>query len=191
MRTSSALRYSIFICFIFALFCTIPAFSAFTGILACCTALWTLVCILDSRIKNPAVRVLLALLPSVALFVAFWSRVTENPVAAVLTATVGTTFSIFMGLGRFDVEYWRFRRTFVKLLAVSAFVTALDLVIYIAVAPAAKAVMNIEGTAAFTFICALLGVFVLSELRKGDADAIRQGIQFISIPVSAGYEELP
>ena len=171
MRASAALRYSVYVSFIFALLCTIPLFGPFTGIFACCTALWTVVCIIDSKIRSPFARAAVALLSCGAVFSAFWNRVAENPVAAVITAAVGIAFTVFMGLGRFDVEYWRFRRTFIKLLSISAFITALNIIVFIAVEPAAKAMMDIEGNAAFTFICALIGVFVLSELRKGDADA--------------------
>ncbi len=170
MKTSSALRYSVFASFIFALLCTMPPFMAFTGIFAFSTVLWTVVCLLDARIKSPIIRALVALISCAAVAFAFWERIVARPIAAAITAAVGIVFSVFMGLGRFDVEYWRFRKTFIKLLAVSAFITAVDIIVYIAVEPATRATMNIEGTAAFTFICALLGVFVLSELRKGDAD---------------------
>lgn len=171
MNSRSALRILFVICFIFAMLCTIPPFGGFTGVFAFSAAIWTIVCLIFSRFENPLARLVPSVLSCVIIALLSLDKISQYPVAAVLTLALGILFSVFMTLGHFEAEYWRFKRTFIGLFSVSALTSAINIVIFIAVNPRTKALINLEGIVGFTFAAALLGVFCLSELRKGDADA--------------------
>ena len=170
MKTSSAIRYSCLICFIFALLCTIPNMGILVGVFAFTAVIWTACSVLAARSKSPVLRILLAILSTSIVVLVFWKKIVLHPLPCIAFAAVSVLFTVLMGIGRFDVEYWKFRRSFIAMASVSIFASILNVLIYIAVDPHVKEAMNLEAILAFTMACALLGVFVLSELRKGDAD---------------------
>ncbi len=171
MRNNSSFRVICTICFIFAILCTVPYFKPYTGVFAIAVATWGVICILFSRVKSAAVRVAASLIGCVAAAAVLFPKISKFPLAAIVTSLIGVYFTVFMGLGRFDKEYWRFRRSFIGMISVSAFTSAIYIFVYIAVKASTKNTMNLEGVIGFTIACALCGFFSLSEMRKGDTDS--------------------
>ncbi len=171
MKVASGLRVAFYICLIFALICTMPWFRSSTLIFAIFTAFCTVESLFLPSVKNRLLRLLLALAPAVVTFATSLSWAKANPVAAVLLALVALYYIIFMTVGRFDTEYWRFRNSFIGLISAACFVSLLNLIIYIVVEDVAKERINLPGVMGFTITCALLGMIILSEMRKGNPDA--------------------
>lgn len=171
MKVASGLRVAFYICLIFALICTMPWFRSSTLIFVIFTALCTVESLFLPSVKNRLLRLLLALAPAVVTFATSLSWAKANPVAAVLLALVAIYYVVFMAVGRFETEYWRFRNSFIGLISAACFVSLLNLIIYIVVEDVAKERINLPGVMGFTITCALLGMIILSEMRKGNPDA--------------------
>lgn len=171
MKVASGLRVAFYICLIFALICTMPWFRSSTLIFVIFTAFCTVESLFLPSVKNRLLRLLLALAPSVVTFATSLSWAKANPVAAVLLALVAIYYVVFMTVGRFETEYWRFRNSFIGLISAACFVSLLNLIIYIVVEDVAKERINLPGVMGFTITCALLGMIILSEMRKGNPDA--------------------
>ncbi len=171
MKVASGLRVAFYICLIFALICTMPWFKSSTLIFVIFTAFCTVESLFLPSVKNRLLRLLLALVPAVVTFATSLSWAKANPVAAVLLALVAIYYVVFMTVGRFETEYWRFRSSFIGLISAACFVSLLNLIIYIAVEDVAKERINLPGVMGFTITCALLGMIILSEMRKGNPDA--------------------
>ena len=171
MKVASGLRVAFYICLIFALICTMPWFRSSTLIFVIFTAFCTVESLFLPSVKNRLLRLLLALAPAAVTFATSSSWATANPVAAVLLALVAIYYVVFMTVGRFETEYWRFRNSFIGLISAACFVSLLNLIIYIVVEDAAKERINLPGVMGFTITCALLGMIILSEMRKGNPDA--------------------
>ena len=171
MKVASGLRVAFYICLIFALICTMPWFRSSTLIFAIFTAFCTVESLFLPSVKNRLLRLLLALAPAVVTFATSLSWAKANPVAAVLLALVAIYYVVFMTVGRFETEYWRFRNSFIGLISAACFVSLLNLIIYIVVEDVAKERINLPGVMGFTITCALLGMIILSEMRKGNPDA--------------------
>lgn len=171
MKVASGLRVAFYICLIFALICTMPWFRSSTLIFVIFTALCTVESLFLPSVKNRLLRLLLALAPAVVTFATSLSWAKANPVAAVLLALVAIYYVVFMTVGRFETEYWRFRNSFIGLISAACFVSLLNLIIYIVVEDVAKERINLPGVMGFTITCALLGMIILSEMRKGNPDA--------------------
>lgn len=157
--------------FIFAMICTMPWFSSTTIVFAIFTVLCTIDSIFLVRLKNRLLRLLLSLVPAAVTAVAFYGKLRENYVAAIFAGLAAIFFTVYMTVGRFNTEYWKSRRTYVALASVSAFITAMNILIYVFAGAEVKARMNLPGIIGFTIACALSGMIVLSEKRKGDPDA--------------------
>ena len=158
------------LCFIFAMICTMPWFSQLTIVFAVFTALCTAESLFLVRLKNRLPRLVLALVPAAVTAPVFWGRLGGNLVGAILGGLVAVFFVVYMTVGNFDTEYWKARRTYVALASVSGFITALNILIFIFAGEDVKAQMNLPGIIDFTIACALSGMIVLSEKRKGDPD---------------------
>ena len=171
MKVASGLRVAFYICLIFALICTMPWFRSSTLIFVIFTAFCTVESLFLPSVKNRLLRLLLALAPAVVTFATSLSWAKSNLVAAVLLALVAIYYVVFMTVGRFETEYWRFRNSFIGLISAACFVSLLNLIIYIVVEDAAKERINLPGVMGFTITCALLGMIILSEMRKGNPDA--------------------
>ena len=171
MKVASGLRVAFYICLIFALICTMPWFRSSTLIFVIFTAFCTVESLFLPSVKNRLLRLLLALAPAVVTFATSISWAKANPVAAVLLALVAIYYVVFMTVGRFETEYWRFRNSFIGLISAACFVSLLNLIIYIVVEDVAKERINLPGVMGFTITCALLGMIILSEMRKGNPDA--------------------
>ena len=171
MKVASGLRVAFYICLIFALICTMPWFRSSTLIFVIFTAFCTVESLFLPSVKNRLLRLLLALAPAVVTFATSLSWAKANPVAAVLLALVAIYYVVFMTVGRFETEYWRFRNSFIGLISAACFVSLLNLIIYIVVEDVAKERINLPGVMGFTITCALLGMIILSEMRKGNPDA--------------------
>ena len=171
MKVASGLRVAFYICLIFALICTMPWFRSSTLIFVIFTAFCTVESLFLPSVKNRLLRLLLALAPAAVTFATSISWAKANPVAAVLLALVAIYYVVFMTVGRFETEYWRFRNSFIGLISAACFVSLLNLIIYIVVEDAAKERINLPGVMGFTITCALLGMIILSEMRKGNPDA--------------------
>lgn len=171
MKVASGLRVAFYICLIFALICTMPWFRSSTLIFVIFTAFCTVESLFLPSVKNRLLRLLLALAPAAVTFATSISWAKANPVAAVLLALVAIYYVVFMTVGRFETEYWRFRNSFIGLISAACFVSLLCLIIYIVMEDAAKDRINLPGVMGFTITCALLGMIILSEMRKGNPDA--------------------
>ena len=171
MKVTSGLRVAFFICFIFALLCTMPWFKQSTVIFVIFAAICTVESIFLPKLKNRFLRLLLALVPAGITFATSLGWAKANPVDAVVLAIVAVYYIVYMTIGNFETEYWRFRRAFVGLVATLCFVTVLYMFIYIVMEQDARTSFNILGVFGFTVSCALIGMIVLSEMRKGDPDA--------------------
>ncbi|GEM_PF-6175171 len=171
MKVASGLRVAFYICLIFALICTMPWFRSSTLIFVIFTAFCTIESLFLPAVKNRLLRLLLAIAPAVVTFATSFSWAKANPVAAVLLALVAIYYVVFMTVGRFETEYWRFRNSFIGLISAACFVSLLNLIIYIVVEDVAKERINLPGVMGFTITCALLGMIILSEMRKGNPDA--------------------
>ena len=171
MKVASGLRVAFYICLIFALICTMPWFRSSTLIFAIFAAFCAVESLFLPAVKNRLLRLLLALVPAAVTFATSISWAKANPVAAVLLALVAIYYVVFMTVGRFETEYWRFRNSFIGLISAACFVSLLNLIIYIVVEDAAKERINLPGVMGFTITCALLGMIILSEMRKGNPDA--------------------
>ena len=171
MKVASGLRVAFYICLIFALICTMPWFRSSTLIFAIFAAFCTVESLFLPAVKNRLLRLLLALVPAAVTFATSISWAKANPVAAVLLALVALYYVVFMTVGRFETEYWRFRNSFIGLISAACFVSLLCLIIYIVMEDAAKDRINLPGVMGFTITCALLGMIILSEMRKGNPDA--------------------
>ena len=171
MKVASGLRVAFYICLIFALICAMPWFRSSTLIFVIFTAFCTVESLFLPSVKNRLLRLLLALAPAVVTFATSLSWAKANPVAAVLLALVAIYYVVFMTVGRFETEYWRFRNSFIGLISAACFVSLLCLIIYIVVEDVAKERINLPGVMGFTITCALLGMIILSEMRKGNPDA--------------------
>ncbi len=171
MKVASGLRVAFYICLIFALICTMPWFRSSTLIFVIFTAFCTVESLFLPSVKNRLLRLLLALAPAAVTFATSISWAKANPVAAVLLALVAIYYVVFMTVGRFETEYWRFRNSFIGLISAACFVSLLNLIIYIVVEDVAKERINLPGVMGFTITCALLGMIILSEMRKGNPDA--------------------
>ena len=171
MKVASGLRVAFYICLIFALICAMPWFRSSTLIFVIFTAFCTVESLFLPSVKNRLLRLLLALAPAVVTFATSLSWAKANPVAAVLLTLVAIYYVVFMTVGRFETEYWRFRNSFIGLISAACFVSLLNLIIYIVVEDVAKERINLPGVMGFTITCALLGMIILSEMRKGNPDA--------------------
>lgn len=171
MKVASGLRVAFYICLIFALICTMPWFRSSTLIFAIFAAFCAVESLFLPAVKNRLLRLLLALVPAAVTFATSISWAKANPVAAVLLALVAIYYVVFMTVGRFETEYWRFRNSFIGLISAACFVSLLNLIIYIVVKDVAKERINLPGVMGFTITCALLGMIILSEMRKGNPDA--------------------
>ena len=171
MKVASGLRVAFYICLIFALICTMPWFRSSTLIFAIFAAFCAVESLFLPAVKNRLLRLLLALVPAAVTFATSISWAKANPVAAVLLALVALYYVVFMTVGRFETEYWRFRNSFIGLISAACFVSLLCLIIYIVMEDAAKDRINLPGVMGFTITCALLGMIILSEMRKGNPDA--------------------
>ena len=127
---------------------------------------------MTSKIKNWIARLLIALVPLVLLLMIKLLGVLDiSLLLFITTAAVLIFFAVFMAIGRFETEYWKFRRTFIGLTGVSVFTSAIYFFIYLAVEDKTKAIMNLPGVMGFTLALALVGMFVLTEMRLGTPDA--------------------
>ena len=174
MKVPSSLRVICIMCFIFVVLCTIPLFANADGFFAVSTAICAIICLLIAKVKSWLVRLLVSLLPLVLLFAAsLFSVLNMSIIFLIVMAAVLAFFAIFMAVGRFDTEYWRFRKTYIVLTGISVFVSLIYFFIYIAVAveETIKARMNLPGVMGFTLALAMVGMFVLTEMRSGEPDA--------------------
>ena len=171
MKVSSGLRVAFFICFIFALLCTMPWFKQSTVIFVIFAAICTIESIFLPKLENRFLRLLLSLVPAAITFATSLGWAKANPVDAVVLALVAVYYIVFMTIGNFETEYWRFRRSFVGFISTACFVTVVYMIIYIVMDQEAKAGFNLLGVFGFTVSCALIGMIVLSEMRKGEPDA--------------------
>ena len=158
------------LCFIFTIICTMPWFSSSTLIFALFTALCAIESVFLVRVRNRILRFVQALVPPLVTFLPSLDWVRSNPVAAVLLGMVCVYYVVYMTVGRFTTEYWRFRRTSVLMISVSGFLSALNVILYLVVEETTKARINLPGIIGFTIACAISGMIVLSELRKGNPD---------------------
>ena len=171
MKVSSGLRIAFFICFIFALLCTMPWFKQSTMIFVIFAAMCAIESLFLPKLQNRVLRLLFSLVPPVIAFSTSFSWAKANPVDAVVLAIVAVYYIVFMTVGNFETEYWRFRRSFVGLVATSFFVTVVYMFIYLVMDPETKPSFNLLGVAGFTVAGALIGMIILSEMRKGNPDA--------------------
>lgn len=172
MKAPSSLRVICIMCFIFAILCTIPLFYRVGGFFAALTAICTIICLLTSKLKSRTGRLLTALIPLVLLIVAkLLSTPDMSLILFLVSAAVLIFFAVFMAVGRFETEYWKFRKTYIGLTATSVFISIIYFFVYLAVEENTKATMNVPGVMGFTLALALTGMFVLTEMRSGNPDA--------------------
>ena len=158
------------LCFIFTAICTMPWFNSSTLIFVLFTALCAIESVFLVRVKSRLLRFVQALVPPLVTFLTSLNWVGNNPVAAVLLGVVCIFYVVYMTVGRFTAEYWRFRRTFVLMVSVTGFLSALNIILYLVVEETTKARINLPGIIGFTIACAISGMIALSELRKGNPD---------------------
>ena len=158
------------LCFIFTAICTMPWFNSSTLIFVLFTALCAIESVFLVRVKSRLLRFVQALVPPLVTFLTSLNWVGNNPVAAVLLGVVCIFYVVYMTVGRFTAEYWRFRRTFVLMVSVTGFLSALNIILYLVVEETTKAKINLPGIIGFTIACAISGMIALSELRKGNPD---------------------
>ena len=172
MKSPSSLRVICIMCFVFVILCTIPLFYRVGGFFAAFTAICTIICLLTAKLKSWVVRLLIALVPLALLIMVKLLGVLDiSLLLFITTAAVLVFFAVFMAIGRFETEYWKFRRTFIGLTGVSVFTSAIYFFIYLAVEDKTNAIMNLPGVMGFTLALALVGMFVLTEMRLGTPDA--------------------
>ena len=172
MKAPSSLRVICIMCFIFAILCTIPLFYRVGGFFAALTAICAIICLLTAKIKNWAIRLLLALIPFALLVVAMVLGVPAiSRVLFIVSSAVLIFFAVFMAVGRFETEYWKFRKTFIILTGISVFVSIVYFFVYLAVEEGTREIMNLPGVMGFTLALAFMGMFVLTEMRSGTPDA--------------------
>ena len=159
------------LCFIFTVLCTMPWFGQSTMVFLLFTAFCAVESIFIVRVSNRLLRLVQALIPPLVAFLTSLGWVKANPVAAVLLGMVSVYYVVYMTVGRFDTEYWRYRRTFVLMVSVAGFLSALNIILYLVVEEMTKARINLPGIIGFTIACAVSGMIALSELRKGNPDA--------------------
>ena len=171
MKAPSSLRVICIMCFIFAILCTIPLFYRVSGFFAALTAICAIICLLTAKIKNWAIRLLLALIPFALLVVAMILGVPAiSWVLFIVSAAVLIFFAVFMAVGRFETEYWKFRKTFIILTGISVFVSIIYFFVYLAVEEGTSEIINLPGVMGFTLALAFMGMFVLTEMRSGTPD---------------------
>ena len=171
MKAPSSLRVICIMCFIFAILCTIPLFYRVGGFFAALTAICAIICLLTAKIKNWAIRLLLALIPFALLVVAMVLGVPAiSWVLFIVSSAVLIFFAVFMAVGRFETEYWKFRKTFIILTGISVFVSIVYFFVYLAVEEGPGEIMNLPGVMGFTLALAFMGMFVLTEMRSGTPD---------------------
>ena len=159
-------------CFIFVVLCTIPMFANADGFFAVSTAICAIICLLIARVKSWLVRLLVSLLPLVLLFAAsLFSVLNMSIIFLIVMAAVLAFFAVFMAVGRFETEYWKFRKTFIILTGISVFVSIVYFFVYLAVEEGPREIMNLPGVMGFTLALAFMGMFVLTEMRSGTPDA--------------------
>ena len=158
------------LCFVFTAICTMPWFNSSTLIFVLFTALCAIESVFLVRVKSRLLRFVQALVPPLVTFLTSLNWVGNNPVAAVLLGVVCIFYVVYMTVGRFTAEYWRFRRTFVLMVSVTGFLSALNIILYLVVEETTKARINLPGIIGFTIACAISGMIALSELRKGNPD---------------------
>ena len=158
------------LCFIFTAICTMPWFNSSTLIFVLFTALCAIESVFLVRVKSRLLRFVQALVPPLVTFLTSLNWVGNNPVAAVLLGVVCIFYVVYMTVGRFTAEYWRYRRTFVLMVSVTGFLSALNIILYLVVEETTKARINLPGIIGFTIACAISGMIALSELRKGNPD---------------------
>ena len=171
MKVASGLRVAFFICFIFAFLCVMPWFKQSTVIFVIFAAMCTIESIFLPRLKNRLLRLLLSLVPAGITFATSLAWIKGNPVDAVVLALVAVFYTVYMTVGNFETEYWRFRRSFVGFASTACFVTVAYMIVYIVMDQEARATFNLLGVFGFTVACALIGMIALSEMRKGNPDA--------------------
>ena len=172
MKAPASLRIICFMCFIFVILSTMPFLGNTSGLFAFFTAICTIVCLLSAKAKSWAVRLVVSLVPLAALGVTlFFSALEISRVLFIVIAAVLLYFTVFMTMGKFDKEYWKFRKIYIGLLSASVFISLIYLLIYIAVVPETKQTMNLSGVLGFTVAFALMGMFVMTEMRSGEPDA--------------------
>ena len=172
MKVPSSLRVICIMCFIFVIISTIPMFSGVSGFFATLTAICTIICLLTAKLKNMIARLLIALIPLVLLLVAkLLSTPDISLILFLVSAAVLVFFAVFMAIGMFETEYWKFRKTYIGLTATSVFISIIYFFVYLAVEENTKATMNLPGVMGFTLALALVGMFVLTEMRSGNPDA--------------------
>ena len=171
MKAPSSLRVICIMCFIFAILCTIPLFYRVGGFFAALTAICAIICLLTAKIKNWAIRLLLALIPFALLVVAMVLGVPAiSWVLFIVSSAVLIFFAVFMAVGRFETEYWKFRKTFIILTGISVFVSIIYFFVYLAVEEGTREIINLPGVMGFTLALAFMGMFVLTEMRSGTPD---------------------
>ena len=171
MKAPSSLRVICIMCFIFAILCTIPLFYRVGGFFAALTAICAIICLLTAKIKNWAIRLLLALIPFALLVVAMVLGVPAiSWVLFIVSSAVLIFFAVFMAVGRFETEYWKFRKTFIILTGISVFVSIIYFFVYLAVEEGTSEIINLPGVMGFTLALAFMGMFVLTEMRSGTPD---------------------
>ena len=172
MKAPSSLRVICIMCFIFVIISSIPMFSGVSGFFATLTAICTIICLLTARLKSWFGRLLIALIPLVLLLLTkFLSAMDMSLLLFITSAAVSVFFAVFMAIGRFGTEYWKFRKTYLWMTGLSVFTSVLYFFIYVAVTEETKATMNLPGVMGFTLALALMGMFVLTEMRSGEPDA--------------------
>ena len=172
MKVPSSLRVICIMCFIFVVLCTIPMFANADGFFAVSTAICAIICLLIARVKSWLVRLLVSLLPLVLLFAAsLFSVLNMSIIFLIVMAAVLAFFAVFMAVGRFETEYWKFRKTFIILTGISVFVSIVYFFVYLAVEEGPREIMNLPGVMGFTLALAFMGMFVLTEMRSGTPDA--------------------
>ena len=171
MKAPSSLRVICIMCFIFAILCTVPLFYNVSGFFAALTAICAIICLLTAKIKNWAIRLLLALIPFALLVVAMVLGVPAiSWVLFIVSSAVLIFFAVFMAVGRFETEYWKFRKTFIILTGISVFVSIIYFFVYLAVEEGTREIINLPGVMGFTLALAFMGMFVLTEMRSGTPD---------------------
>ncbi|MBR6085694.1 MAG: hypothetical protein IKP61_08820 [Spirochaetales bacterium] len=159
-------------CFIFVILCTIPLFSNASGFFAAFTAICAIICLLTARIRSLTIRLISALLPVVLLVLAMlFGFLGMSMLLFVPSAAVLVFFAIFMAVGRFETEYWKFRKTYIIMTAISVFISIIYFLVFLAVEKETRSVMNLPGVMGFTLAQALFGMFVLTEMRAGEPDS--------------------
>ena len=172
MKAPSSLRVIYIMCFIFVILCTIPLFSNASGFFAAFTAICAIICLLTARIRSLPVRLISALLPVVFLVLAMlFGFLGMSMLFFVPSAAVLIFFAVFMAVGRFETEYWKFRKTYIIMTAISVFISIIYFLVFLAVEKETRSVMNLPGVMGFTLAQALFGMFVLTEMRAGEPDS--------------------